>query len=215
MRILILVLSYNDSGIYTEFYKTQKQTWDSVNVDGVETYYYFGDNNENIIVGNNILTDVPESLINCGNKSIEAFKLISNMDFDFVLRTNSSSYIDKNLLKLHLENKPKNNFYSGILGNHFGIPFCSGSGFIISKDLVHLLIDNEEKLDFSLIDDVCFGKFLSSNGIPLINSYRFDLTYNTNEIDEGFFHYRLKTNNRMNDINNMILIHKKKLKWKK
>jgi len=215
MRILILVLSYDDSGIYTEFYKTQKQTWDSVNVDGVETYYYFGDNNENIIVGNNILTDVPESLINCGNKSIEAFKLISNMDFDFILRTNSSSYIDKNLLKLHLENKPKNNFYSGILGNHFGIPFCSGSGFIISKDLVHLLIDNEEKLDFSLIDDVCFGEFLSSNGIPLINSYRFDLTHNTNEIDEGFFHYRLKTNNRINDINNMILIHKKKLKWKK
>jgi hypothetical protein len=80
---------------------------------------------------------------------------------------------------------------------------------------VHLLIDNKEKLDFSLIDDVCFGKFLSSNNIPLINSYRFDLTYNTNEIDEGFFHYRLKTNNRINDINNMILIHKKKLKWKK
>jgi hypothetical protein len=212
MKILILVLSYDDSGIYTEFYKTQKQTWDSVNVDGVETYYYFGDSYENKIVGYDIHTSVPESLINCGSKSIEAFKLISNMDFDFVFRTNSSSYIDKNLLKLHLENKPKNNFYSGILGNHFGIPFCSGSGFVLSKDLVHLLIDNKEKLDFSLIDDVCFGKFLSSNNIPLIQSKRFDLTYNISEIDVDFFHYRLKTNDRLNDVNNMKLIHNKKIK---
>ena len=86
MKILILVLSYDDSGIYTEFYKTQKQTWDSLPVEGVDTYYYFGNNNENIIVGNNIFTEVPESLINCGfdasfPSSISVYLLLSVYQF--------------------------------------------------------------------------------------------------------------------------------------
>jgi len=212
MKILILVLSFDDCSIYTDFYKTQKDTWDSIVVDGVETYYYFGNNTKNHLVGNNIYTNVTESLMNCGNKSIEAFKIIVDMDFDFVFRTNSSSYIDKLLLKKHLENKPKNNFYSGVIGDHFGIQFCSGSGFVLSKDLVQLLIQNENSLNFNLIDDVCFGQFLSSKNISLINSYRFDITQEVREIDLNFFHYRLKTKDRQKDINNMKLIHNKKLK---
>lgn len=212
MKILILVLSYDDSGIYTEFYKTQKQTWDSLHVDEVETYYYFGNNLQNQLIGNNIYTDVTESLINCGKKSIEAFKIVLDMDFDFVFRTNSSSYVDKLLLKKHLENKPRNNFYSGVVGNHFGIPFCSGSGFVLTKDLVQLLVENESNLNFDLIDDVCFGEFISSKNIPLIDSHRFDIIQNVQDIDLGFFHYRLKTKNRFYDINNMKLIYNKKIK---
>jgi len=42
MKILILVLSLNDGGIYSKFYDTQKKTWDSIEHDNIETYYYFG-----------------------------------------------------------------------------------------------------------------------------------------------------------------------------
>ena len=42
MKILIIVLSYNDNGgPYSKFYETQKKTWDSVIVDNVETFYLF------------------------------------------------------------------------------------------------------------------------------------------------------------------------------
>jgi hypothetical protein len=210
MKILILVLSHNDNGgIYSEFYKTQKETWDSVDIDDVQTFFYFGNSEQNIIIGNEIHTNTPEGLVNCGYKTIEVFKLINEIDFDFIFRTNSSSYVDKQLLKSYLETKPKENYYSGIIGNHNGIPFCSGSGFILTKDLVKLLIDNENILDYTFIDDVCFGKFLSSKGIQLIPSKRFDII-NDDYPPIDYFHYRLKTENRINDIENMKKIHKNK-----
>jgi hypothetical protein len=211
MKILIMVLSYDDSNIYTKFYETQKKTWDSVSINNVETYYYFGNKNENRIIGKDIHTIVPESLVNCGPKTIESFKLIHNKNFDFVFRTNSSSYVDKELLKIYLENKAKSNFYSGIIGNYFGTPFCSGSGFILSKDLVNILIENEKNLDYNLIDDVCFGKFFSDLGVIPSNSQRFDIIDMTTEIEPNFFHYRLKTHDRINDINNMEKIHNQKI----
>lgn len=210
MKILILVLSHNDNGgIYSEFYKTQKETWDSTDIDDVQTFFYFGNSEQNKIIGNEIHTNTPEGLVNCGYKTIEVFKLIYEMDFDFIFRTNSSSYVDKQILKSYLETKPKEKYYSGIIGNHNGIPFCSGSGFILTKDLVKMLIDNEKILDYTFIDDVCFGKFFSSKGIQLIPSKRFDII-NDNRPPIDYFHYRLKTENRMNDIENMKKIHKNK-----
>lgn len=210
MKILILVLSHNDNGgIYSQFYKTQKETWDSIDVTGVQTFYYFGNSDQNKIIGNEIHTNTPEGLVNCGYKTIEVFKLISEMDFDFIFRTNSSSYVDKELLKTYLETKPKQNFYSGILGNHQGIPFCSGSGFILTKDLIFSLIKDENMLDYTYIDDVCFGKYFLSKGVPFVQSKRFDIVSKDHPPMEHF-HYRLKTENRMDDIKNMKNLHKNK-----
>ena len=53
MNILILVLSCNDNGIYSKFFETQKNTWDSINVEGIETFYFFGDHDKDEIVENN------------------------------------------------------------------------------------------------------------------------------------------------------------------
>lgn len=211
MKILILVLSYNDSGIYTEFYKTQKQTWDSLRVDGVDTYYYFGNSDEEKIDGNNIFLGVRESLMNCTHKTIDVFNLVKDFDFDFIFRTNSSSYVDKELLKKYLENKPNVNFYSGIIGNHMGIPFCSGSGYFLSKDLVTLILNNKTEINHTLIDDVAFGNFLKDKNVEFKQSERFDVI-NNDSIPMNYFHYRLKTSNRQNDIKNMELIFLNKCK---
>jgi hypothetical protein len=205
MKIIILVLSLNDGDLYTEFYNTQKKTWDSIEVDGIDTFYYFGNCEDNEIVDNNIYTNVSETLLNCTDKTLEAFKLINNMDYDYVFRTNSSSYVDKHRLKEYLNNKPKTNFYSGIIGLHEHNYFCSGSGFFLSKDLITLLINNEDKLDRNLIDDVSIGKLLNSFNIPLVNSERFDVV-SSDDISNNFFHYRLKTLDRNDDIKNMIQI---------
>lgn len=211
MRILILVLSYDDSGLYTEFYKTQKQTWDSLHVEGVDTYYYFGNSDDKKIDGNNIFLGVRESLMNCAYKTIDAFDLVKDFDFDFIFRTNSSSYVDKKLLKKYVENKSNQNFYSGIIGNHMGIPFCSGSGYFLSKDLVKLIINNKSEINHNLIDDVAFGNFLKNKNIEFKQSERFDVI-NNDYIPMDYFHYRLKTSNRQNDIKNMELIFLNKCK---
>jgi len=205
MKILILVLSLWDNDIYTEFYKMQKCTWDSINIDDVDVYYYFGNFNNDVIVDDKIFLNINEALYNCGVKTLKCFDLVKEFEFDYIFRTNSSSYIDKELLKNWLIDKPKYRFYSGIIGNHNGIYFASGSGYIISRDVFDLILKNKDRWDHNYIDDVSLGLLLKNLNILPIESIRFDVT--NDEISPNYFHYRLKSeNDRQDDIKNMIKI---------
>jgi hypothetical protein len=208
MKVLIIVLSYDDNDIYTKFYKSQVDTWDSIILDDVSTYYLFGNNNINKILDNKLLVDVKEISISiCGYKTLNAFNLIKNMDFDYIFRTNSSSYVDKKLLIEFINSKPKNNYYSGAIGQYDGIQFASGCGYFLSKDLINLVIENVNLWDHNLIDDVALAKLLSRFDVyPQLNQ-RFDITDNNSiDIANNYFHYRLNTHNREYDISNMYKI---------
>jgi hypothetical protein len=218
VNILILVLSCHDNGIYSKFFETQKNTWDSINVEGIETFYFFGDHDKDEIIDNRILINLKEttkiesdgnlSVTNSGLKTLKSFEMIKNMDFDYVFRTNSSSYVDKKLLIDFINNKPKTKYYSGFIGNHGKIAFASGSGFFLSKDLINLLIENKNRWDHSLIDDVSIAGLLKEFGVSPENNPRYDV-YNEN-IPLDYFHYRIKTRNRNDDCKLMELIHNKK-----
>jgi len=52
MKILIVVLSHLDGGIYTKFFETQNESWNSVDVEGVDTFFLVGNNDEDKIEGN-------------------------------------------------------------------------------------------------------------------------------------------------------------------
>ena len=205
-KILIIVLSYNDNAIYSKFYKAQKETWGSVNVNNVETYYLFGNQHRNEIIGNEILTNIKEpNLNNCGYKTIEAFELVKDFDFDYIFRTNSSSYVDKQLLLNYSLDKPTNNYYSAVIGNFEGVLFASGSGYFISKDLVNLVLENRDKWDHHFgYDDTALGRLLNAFGVKPQPNNRFDiLNQPANIAPMDYFHYRLKSSDRNIDIHNM------------
>jgi hypothetical protein len=212
-KILIIVLSYNDNAIYSKFYKAQKETWGSVNVNNVETYYLFGNHHRNEIIGNEILTNINEPITtirklhlnHCGRKTIEAFELVKDFDFDYIFRTNSSSYVDKQLLLNYSLDKPTNNYYSAVIGNFEGVLFASGSGYFISKDLVNLVLENKDKWDYNFgDDDNALGKLLNAFGVRPQPNNRFDiLNQPANIAPMDYFHYRLKSSDRNIDIHNM------------
>ena len=210
MKVLILVLSVDDHSIYSEFNKAQLETWDSIDVDGIETYYYYGGNDKNDIIDNKILLSLDETLYNCGSKTLMCFDMIKEMEFDYIFRTNSSSYVDKKLLKEYLVDKPKTNYYSGIIGNYEGIKFSSGSGYFLSRDLFNLVLENKKKWNHEYIDDVALGLLLHGLNIPPTLTLRYDVT--SDNIPLKYFHYRLKLDgiDRNVDINNMYEIHRLK-----
>ena len=140
MKVLILVLSMNDGKHYSEFFETQKKTWDSIDVDGFRTFYYFGNCLENKIIDNEIHLVVKEDLYNTSKKFIESLKMIKDFDFDYIVRTNSSSYIDKFKIKEFLKNKPNEKFISGIIGSYQSVNFVSGACFFMSKDIVNFIL---------------------------------------------------------------------------
>jgi hypothetical protein len=220
MKVLILVLSMNDGKHYSEFFETQKKTWDSIDVDGFRTFYYFGNCLENKIIDNEIHLVVKEDLYNTSKKFIESLKMIKDFDFDYIVRTNSSSYIDKFKIKEFLKNKPNEKFISGIIGRHESVNFVSGACFFMSKDIVNFILENEKDIDLNIIDDLSLGYFFQKHNIQITNK---DVTrfwadkehiIKTHKISMEYFHYRIFTGSnteRYNDIEIMKLIHEKKL----
>ena len=202
MKILIFVLTYLDGGIYESFYKRQTETWNTINYDDIKVYFYVGGGDKQEINGDLIINNLPETVPNEAYKLINCFEQTLDWEYDYVFHTNSSSYIDKKLLYKWLLDKPREKFYSGVVGNYHNYPFASGCGFTISKDVVKLILENQNDWEHGNADDATLGVLLSNLGLNVYPAPRYDIIDNTN-IPNDFFHYRLKTNNRYQDIENM------------
>lgn len=93
--------------------------------------------------GANISLPIPELRSLIGLKTLLSFKfLLENDDFDFLVRTNSSSYLDIPLLESASLNWPRSQFFAGVQGDFYGEQFTSGAAYILSRDLVILIVEN-------------------------------------------------------------------------
>ena len=81
---------------------------------------------------NEILTTVPDLYSLIGAKTLAAFNVsLQKFEFDYIFRTNVSSYLNLGGLQRFVDDKPRNGFYAGVVGNHQGINFASGCGYFI------------------------------------------------------------------------------------
>ena len=151
-----------------------------------------------------IVTQVPEDWSTIGLKTIAAFKyILENYEFDYLFRTNTSSYVDVPLLKRHLENKSSKSQYAGVIGHAFGkMQFASGAGILMSRDVVAQICKQENDWKHGLVDDVALAELVStfeSPPVPLEPLPRLDLgslsmAIETNpQIIRENFHFRCKS----------------------
>lgn len=187
--------------------KAQQKTWDSKFVDGVYTIYFYGGEKEDLITSAKHFrrefctgTNDDESHINIKYKRV--LELIKNIDFDFLFRTNSSSYINKELLIEKAKKLPKEKCYCGNENTINGISYASGCGYFISKDVASILAEKitEDKCKYEY-DDVVIGEILSKNGIQVTKgAERFDFyaTYNNKVEVPKTYHYRCKSDEKEN-----------------
>ena len=150
------------------------------------------------------------------NKTVEAIRAIG-LEYDFVWRTNLSSVLDFDGLLQYCRglNPPlggggpvaslKKVFYAGYTGLadvttnkdiDSNIRFASGSGFLLSREAVQYLIDNDGLLRRDLIDDVAIGALLEPRfGIVHLDRCRIK-TGEENVVSVvscGVFHFRCET----------------------
>jgi len=145
------------------------------------------------------------------NKTVEAIRAIG-LEYDFVWRTNLSSVLDFDGLLRYcrgLNPLPKGGlrcvFYAGYTGLadvttnkdiDSNIRFASGSGFLLSREAVHYLIDNEALLRRDLIDDVAIGALLEPRfGIVHLDRCRIKTGEEnvSHVVSCGVFHFRCET----------------------
>ena len=167
-RILTLVLC---SRKYLSFIssKTQQKIWNKYTNDFKIKHFignpysserevdYISEQKNNYLVLN---TD--DGYPNLAKKTLLAFDwAISNLEFDYLFRTNTSSFVD--FKKLHKFSKSnRNNLdYSGVVLDVVeGDTIASGAGFFLSRKNVELILNNKDKFDETLPDDVAIARLL-------------------------------------------------------
>jgi hypothetical protein len=169
------------------------------------------------IENNQIVTNAPEGWAFLGIKTISAFKCaLETLEFDFLFRINTSSYLNVEKMRESLATVEPRNYYAGLKGIHRGQIFASGCGYILSRDLVELVVDNYKSWNHLQIDDVALGELLTTKfNFPIqefpridVNSIEAVQTITSKDLQNTFL-FRCKTGESDSTISIMRELHKK------
>jgi hypothetical protein len=166
-RVLVLVMSCQDAP-YGAMLKTSQKTWDSISVPGVDTVFYCGEpvkeDTDNVIY-----FPVNESLHTLGEKTLLAYEwALKNREFDYIARVNASTYVNKKELIKYIQTLPDKNVFAGleVEASETTEHWIWGPSFILSKDLIQLIVDNKSMWDHSIMDDLATSFLLNKFNIP-------------------------------------------------
>lgn len=170
-KVLILVLSH-DQHPYNKMVDTAEQTWDSVDVEGTETVYYF--NGTQPTVGKYLYVDVKSGFLNMGYKTVAALEwAVNNKEFDYIARIHSSIYCNKAALADYIQTLPDKDYFAGAVAesaNRFQY-LWGGVGFIISRDVVEKIVLNKHHWQHKYMEDESMSLLVNWLSIPFSPGY--------------------------------------------
>jgi len=153
--------------------------------------------------GDRLWTDVPETYWFTLPKTVSALRwatVAGEPRFDYVYRTNASSYIRLRTLQEVANEMPRTGCYAGFLGRHplTECSFVSGSGALMSWDVASE-VGTCRTWDWGVVDDVAMGEHMNAIGIRPLALPRVTLADPsaaeslTDEGLRGNFHFRCKS----------------------
>lgn len=203
-KILVLIIDSDTPAVYPKLRGVWRQ-YMHLFPKHVEAYFLKADPNLDVptkIVGDVIWCKTEEGLKpGIIMKTLMAMEhMLSRIDeFDYVFRTNLSSFIDFPKMLKFVKKLPKKHCYcaKGITPN---APFGSGAGLIFSPDLVKMFVAEHATVLKDIgkeLDDVMFGEFFQAKKIKLLPAERMDFLsleeWNAvTTLPDNIFHYRTK-----------------------
>lgn len=163
---LILVLS-SDWPPYDRLMQVSMETWDSINVEGLETIYYLAGQKQNS--DKIIYVDIDKSLQSIGKKTILAFEwALKNKSFDYIARPQANVYMQKNGLLKYIQTLPNTNVYCTIevKTENPQDKWGWGCGTLWSRDVVQKLVNNQSNLNNAEMEDMALSKLSLRLGVP-------------------------------------------------
>ena len=161
LNFLILVLS---SKTYpsSRNKKAIKNTWGSILQDDLKIIFYESGEVEKVI-DDTLFVETDTSSKNLGYKLLLALDWCErNIDYDFIFRTNTSSFVNTKELKNYISDNliDKEYVYCGMplvrdyKDSDKKINFLSGAGIILNKKTTQLILDKRNNWDHSEWEDV-------------------------------------------------------------
>lgn len=93
--------------------------------------------------------------------------LLDRYNFDYLIRTNNSTYFNPKKLEQRLSQLQDSGLYAGPQYSHQGINYVGGYSIILSKDLVQQLVNESSRIHTRIIDDVAIGMALNELGVGI------------------------------------------------
>jgi hypothetical protein len=157
-----------------------------------------------------IKVDLIEVWTNIKLKTLVALRFsFKNYEFDYLLRVNSTCYVNIRLLKTFLEDNEQALDYCGPMAK--GKDFVSGWGIVLSRRAAELLVSSFSKRDLAFFDDEAIGRILRRvNVLPQdfpfieINSQN-DLNHITKESIRHIPFFRMKVVNGKERVDHRIM----------
>lgn len=208
-NLKILILSSNTYPSIRNS-KVQKKVFSS-NESLNNVLWYKGGNPEQLInkeanlIERDLYVDASDDALGMGDKTIKSFEwMLENTDFEYLFRTNTSSYFSYSNLLSYIEKNfgDKKYVYAGKIhttndssGN--SVNFASGSGYILNRNTVKKIVENQKHWEHEYWDDVSLGLLLRKLNLKPIDAQRFDIEGNPykQKIDINQYHYRCRIDN--------------------
>lgn len=186
MKIVYLNLAA-DQEPFTSHLKAQKETWAA----GLESQviWIFGSESNNTSYDaklQRLELPVQEKFENILAKSVEAIKwALVNLDFDFLVRGNTSNYYDDLILRHFLTKTATDNYFVGseigFASQNNSTPtntgkYLSGTGIVLSRDSAEKMQDINVPQYQNWPDDVAISHHLSMHGLVFTRIPRGDIT---------------------------------------
>jgi len=173
MKALLLVMShYTDDPVF----KVYKEVWDGIaniiqqrNIP-IDVYFLYSKSVKNdgsySVVGNEIITDCENNYwYALLQKVYSGFSFFLEKDYDLVIKTNLSTFVNIKKLHEHLSGLDLTSqyIYEGIVGEWKGIYFCSGADMTLNRRAVQLVVDASSEMTPEWTDDIFIGFILYKN----------------------------------------------------
>ena len=185
----------------------------------IKTLYIYGnvDKSKVFETDHDLYFDVSESLVpGILIKSIKSFEYVNeHYTYDYLIRTNLSTFWNFKKILKKIRKFPKKRCLAGPIKRHKPIPCVLGTGLIYSRDLVDILIKDQDKLNHKINDDMALSMYLwKEYGVRYTNEPRCKKFMKRTprkkaDIPIRFSSFRLKTlKNRNMDHVKMLILHK-------
>jgi hypothetical protein len=166
-KILIMVLSCG-AHPFDRLMRAQQRTWDSIDWPDVRTVFYIGGACMDRWDGNILRLRIDDGYDWMLEKFALALRILWDLEWDYVFRTNASSYVCKRKLADVASLLPRTKVYGGVIGKtSIGRTHVGGSGMFLSRDVIDLLMDNiKPRHQTSCVEDGEIGHILGDLGVP-------------------------------------------------
>lgn len=216
-RCVVLVIAHHDPA-YERFKEIWVKHWEAHKgvLKDMQCFYIYNDETKpHRVEGRDLYFPYKESYPAPG-LLIKTFAAVDYMDangitYDMLYRTNLSSLINWPAFSKYVDgNLGKSMYYAGRI---YKPKHISGAGMLLSKDLVHILRENLDTIDFDMPDDHAINLWFHANIPELefhpIKSVRWiNKSEAKRELDMGTIHFRFHKgwgldNDRENDQDRM------------